>query len=405
MIVPPIHMYEISKIKIGPRIRKTLGDIHALADSIDEFGLLHPIGLNKDGTLLFGERRIEAALQLGWSRIPARVLDMLDIVLVEQAENELRKNFTVSERVAIGKALEERVGKRQGQRTDLQLPQNFGEVPKGKETAEIAATKAGFGNVETYRQAKAVVDKGAPELVSLLDEGKVSVTLAAELLKAPADFQHSVLEKLQAGEAIDGIDAVRQAKRAENAARRAEILNGPVCIPEGKYRCLVIDPPWPMEKIERDERPKQVGFDYPTMTESELAAFPLPEYAAPDCHLYLWTTHKFLPMALRLAEHWGFRYQCLLTWVKNVGFTPFSWMYSTEHALFCRTGNLPLRALGKRLDFAAPVREHSRKPEAFYDLVRAVSPGPRLDIFSREHHAGFAQYGNEVEKFAWEHTG
>jgi N6-adenosine-specific RNA methylase IME4 len=89
----------------------------------------------------------------------------------------------------------------------------------------------------------------------------------------------------------------------------------------------------------------------------------------------------------------------VLTWVKNVGFTPFSWMYSTEMCLFGRIGNLPLLANGKRLDFNAKVREHSRKPEEFYELVKTVSPGPRLDMFAREAHDGYESWGNETSKF------
>lgn len=170
--------------------------------------------------------------------------------------------------------------------------------------------------------------------------------------------------------------------------------------PAGKYRTIVIDPPWDMDKIARDVRPKQVTLDYPTMSEEQLMAFPIPDLAADDCHLYLWTTHKYLPLALRLAEHWGFRYQCLLTWVKNVGITPFSWMYSTEHALFCRRGGLDLLQLGRRLDVHASVREHSRKPDEFYDLVFEVSPEPRLDIFAREPHFGFETWGNEADLFS-----
>lgn len=190
-------------------------------------------------------------------------------------------------------------------------------------------------------------------------------------------------------------------KRLEDDTLRREIIKAqPVVVPAGKFPCIVIDPPWPMEKIERDERPNQFGFDYPTMSEDELKAWPhIHSKAATNCHLYMWTTHKFLPMALRVVEHWGFSYQCLMTWVKNVGMTPYSWMYSTEHVLFCRRGYLSLEKLGLRLDFQAKVREHSRKPEEFYELVRQVSPGPRLDVFSRESREGFEQLGNEVEKF------
>lgn len=175
---------------------------------------------------------------------------------------------------------------------------------------------------------------------------------------------------------------------------------------EGIYRTIVIDPPWQMEKIEREVRHRQHGFDYPTMTEAELAEFaPIFSLPAEDCHLYLWTTHKHLPVAFRLAEAWGFRYECLLTWVKNVGFTPFSWMRSTEHVLFCRKGSLDVQKKGVRLDFQADVREHSRKPDEFYEIVRKVSPGPRIDVFSRESRSGFESWGNEQGRFGKEAYG
>lgn len=195
-------------------------------------------------------------------------------------------------------------------------------------------------------------------------------------------------------------------------------------LPEGKYRCLVIDPPWPMQKIEREVRPNQVKeLDYPTMTLEEIADLPIPKLANEGgCHVYLWVTHRFLPDGLAFFEKWGVSYQCVLTWVKNVGFTPYSWMYSTEHVLFGRIGSLELLKLGKRLDtnakrldsnveldnngfidnlmaFNADVREHSRKPDIFYTLVKEVSPKPRLDMFSREKREGFIPWGNEVNKF------
>ncbi|MDO8588386.1 MAG: MT-A70 family methyltransferase [Armatimonadota bacterium] len=168
-----------------------------------------------------------------------------------------------------------------------------------------------------------------------------------------------------------------------------------------KYRCIVVDPPWPIQKIEREVRPMQGQvLDYPTMTIDEIGALPVLAQADPEgCHIYLWVTHKYLPAGLQLLERWGFRYQCLMTWVKNVGFTPFSWMYSTEHVLFGRVGSLDLTRMGLRLDFTGKVREHSRKPEIFFDLVRQASPGPRLEMFARERRDGFDLWGNETERF------
>lgn len=167
------------------------------------------------------------------------------------------------------------------------------------------------------------------------------------------------------------------------------------------YRAIVIDPPWPMEKILRDKMPDQTTFDYPTMDIPQIRKLPVQQVANQDgCHIYLWTTQKYLPIAHEILKDWGVEYECLLTWVKDIGFTPFSFMYTTEHCLFGRYGTLPLLKLGKRLEIQAKRREHSRKPDEFYDLVREVSPEPRLDWFSREPHDGFDQYGNETDKFS-----
>jgi N6-adenosine-specific RNA methylase IME4/DNA-binding XRE family transcriptional regulator len=171
--------------------------------------------------------------------------------------------------------------------------------------------------------------------------------------------------------------------------------------PDQKYRCLIIDPPWPVKKIEREARPNQgLELDYPTMSLEEIGKLPISDLANSEgCHIFLWVTHKFLPDGLKLFEKWGVKYQCVLTWVKPTGMTPFSWMYSTEHVLFGHIGSLELAKKGCRLDFIGKVREHSRKPDEFYNLVRSVSPEPRIDLFSREKREGFAQWGNQSEQF------
>jgi len=112
----------------------------------------------------------------------------------EYAENEIRKDFTPSERVAIGKALETELGDRQGKRTDMELPQNIAEVEPGLETREIAAKKAGFGNRTTYEQAKLVVNEGTPELVEAMDAGDVSISAASVIASEPPERQAQIVQ-------------------------------------------------------------------------------------------------------------------------------------------------------------------------------------------------------------------
>ena len=196
--------------------------------------------------------------------------------------------------------------------------------------------------------------------------------------------------------AREGLSRAELRERVRDA--RFAALGAPEPI-AGRYHTLVIDPPWPMEKIERDVRPNQYGFDDPTLSEVELAALTLPTMA--DAHLFLWTTQKFLPMALRLLDAWAVRYVCTFVWHKPGGFQPVGLpQYNCEFVLYARRGSPQfLDTTALPTCFAAPRREHSRKPDAFYDVVRRVTAGPRVDMFSREPRDGFAQWGNETGWF------
>jgi ParB family chromosome partitioning protein len=96
----------IKAIRIGRRHRFDMGDIHALAASIAEIGLLHPIVVTPDGKLIAGARRLAACKLLGWATVPVTVAPLAEIVKGEFAENAHRKDFLPSEIDAIRRALE-----------------------------------------------------------------------------------------------------------------------------------------------------------------------------------------------------------------------------------------------------------------------------------------------------------
>jgi len=196
---------------------------------------------------------------------------------------------------------------------------------------------------------------------------------------------------------------IRLARARKNAEEHAKLkaTSAKIKLPDGKFSTIVIDPPWNMQKIQRDCRPNQVGFDYPTMTEEELEVFPIPAMAADNCYLFLWTTHKHLPEALRLAEKWGFKYVCMMVWHKNGGPQPFGLpQYNCEFCLLCKKGNLQFTSTKAfPTCFNGARREHSRKPDEFYDMIARVTPEPRIDVFSREKRNGFSQFGNETDKY------
>lgn len=200
----------VADVIVGKRFRKDLGDVNAFAANIDEVGLLQPIVISPTNELICGQRRLEAAKQLGWEEIPARVLDVGSLLLGEWSENEYRKELTPSEKVEIGKAVEDWLEDRHGSNGHINKTPEKPEVingakiappQNGQKTREIAAQASGFGNQETYRQAKKVVAKGVPELVQAMDSGDVSISDAATVANSPPKVQRKAVAAVQAGKA------------------------------------------------------------------------------------------------------------------------------------------------------------------------------------------------------------
>lgn len=149
---------KLDAIVVGDRVRKDMGDIQALATSIKRHGLLHPVVVKKDRTLVAGHRRLEAARRLGWKEIPVTVIDVEDLLSAERDENTERKDFTPTEAVAIGRLIEEIERPKALER--LKARQFGGDAdsatPKLGGVREIVARAVGMGHAK-YDQAKAVV--------------------------------------------------------------------------------------------------------------------------------------------------------------------------------------------------------------------------------------------------------
>lgn len=93
-------LVNINDIKIKKRVRRDLGDLEPLKESLRTYGLLNPITLNNKYELIAGERRLQAAKQLGWTNINAVVqnnLSDIEELEMELEENNQRKEFTKDE--------------------------------------------------------------------------------------------------------------------------------------------------------------------------------------------------------------------------------------------------------------------------------------------------------------------
>ncbi|MFW6313559.1 MAG: ParB N-terminal domain-containing protein [Spirochaetota bacterium] len=91
---------DIDEIIIRKRVRRNLGDLTSLMESLQRHGLLNPVVINSQNELIAGHRRTEAARRLGWRTIEARVVNnenQADLVEMEIEENTQRKNLTSDE--------------------------------------------------------------------------------------------------------------------------------------------------------------------------------------------------------------------------------------------------------------------------------------------------------------------
>ena len=103
-------LISIDDIKVKKRIRKDLGNLEALKDSLKRYGLMNPITLNSKYELIAGQRRLEAAKQLGWTTIQVNILesaqDKISQLEMELEENTQRYDFSDEELLAGYAALE-----------------------------------------------------------------------------------------------------------------------------------------------------------------------------------------------------------------------------------------------------------------------------------------------------------
>jgi N6-adenosine-specific RNA methylase IME4 len=170
------------------------------------------------------------------------------------------------------------------------------------------------------------------------------------------------------------------------------------------FTVVVADPPWHFA----DKLPglsRGAARHYPTMTTEAICRFPLPPLAD-DCLLFLWRVASIQQAALDVARVWGFTVKTELVWLKKTcnGNRWFGMgrTLRAEHeiCLVASRGRPALLNHATRstfvTGFSAPVRQHSEKPEIFYQIVEELCGGPRLELFARRQRPGWTCVGDEL---------
>ena len=248
----------------------------------------------------------------------------------------------------------------------------------------------GYASERSIQAARAVLAQ-APVLLPHIKDGTIAPNDALNLIGEPPDLREEAIYRVKrrypnekagqrgarpftAGQAVRDI----RTEQLKDDVRRVQPTT---CY----YSTLVIDPPWPEQSV-----------PYPTMTLDQIEKLgPERLPAVTSAALWLWATQNTLPFALGLVDRWGFNLQCILTWCKPGGRQPTGHPQLSSEFVILALREMVMLPLTTTW-FKAPRGAHSEKPEEFYQLVRAVSPTPRLDMFGRRSIEGFDSWGAEA---------
>lgn len=247
------------------------------------------------------------------------------------------------------------------------------------------------------------------EIAKTLGWSTGKVAQADVVFRSESPVAKEVKQKVMSGE-LTIKAAYTEVKAAEKKAERIETIQKQMTaieageLPElkGLYDVIAIDPPWPYEGESKsvtsyDANGRRVANPYPEMSIEQIKNIELP--LTDNSIVFLWTTHKFLPDAFDILKEWGMEYKATLVWDKQkIGMG--AWL--RMQCEFCLVGikGKPYWDNTTYRDILSEARrEHSRKPDGFFDMVDAITMGRKLEYFSREKRKGWEVFGNDTGKF------
>jgi len=357
-------------------------ELKGLEESIIKEGCRDPLVL-WDDIVLDGHNRLEICQR---RNIPFQILklvfpDRLDAMIWIRRNQASRRNLTDDQRAMNAAELAE-LESEKAKRERAKTAVDAREIKAGRK--EPILETAPSPKIEPKERSRKVAAKSARvserKVRQAQEVKKVSPEMAGEVMKG--DLTLSA--------------AVREIKRKDIVKRLNSIEVKEAKVIEGVYDVIIIDPPWPMKKIERDVRPNQSEMDYPTMPEEKIHYMEIPH--AKDCHLFVWTPQRFLPSIFQMIKTRRFTYVCTFVWHKSGGFQPIGLpQYNCEFIIYCKFGKpqfIDTKAFS--VCFNAQRGGHSEKPEYFYSIIRRVTAGRRLDMFNRRPIEGFDGWGKEA---------
>ena len=198
--LPRIHDIPLSEIDDAPdhpfQVRMD-EDMQQLIDSIRERGIITPVILREkeDGRyeMVSGHRRKKACEHLGMDTVRAEIRELdRDEAIILMVESNLQRSVILPSEKAFSYKMRLEAMKRQGQRTDLTSSPVATKL-RGRSDDELAQSVGeGKDNIRRYIRLTEL----EPDLLELVDQGRIALRPAVELSYLTSEEQRSLLESI-----------------------------------------------------------------------------------------------------------------------------------------------------------------------------------------------------------------
>ena len=175
-------------------------DMRMLIESIAEHGILVPLTVARiEGDsfrLVSGHGRKHAAEALGIEEVPCIVRDLTDDeAIIAMVDSNLQRETILPSERAFAYSMRLEAMKRQGSRTDLTSVQNEQKL-NGRWSRKILAEELGTSEAKIQRFIR--LTNLIPELLELVDEGRMKMLPAVEVSYLSKTEQESLLDAIEA---------------------------------------------------------------------------------------------------------------------------------------------------------------------------------------------------------------
>ena len=191
-------------------------EMEQLTQSILTQGLLTPIAVrlieNSEYEVISGHRRLHACKKAGIETVPALIYALdRDAATIAMVDSNLHREKILPSEKAFAYKLKMEAMSRQGQRTDLTSTQ----VVSKLRTNEIVGSVNGESREQVRRYIR--LTELIPEILQMVDDGKIALTPAVELSYLTKQEQRDLLETMESEDCTPSLSQAIQMKRLSQA--------------------------------------------------------------------------------------------------------------------------------------------------------------------------------------------